>query len=61
MIKQSSLIQNKISHIYGDTGAEYLLLQMADEHDLAGMEREVEAIRRQTAHTFLLIAVRVEN
>ena len=34
---------------------------MANEHDLAGMERETEAIRRQTAHTFLLVAVQVEN
>lgn len=55
------LIRNRICHIYGDTGTEYLLLQMADEHDLTGMEREVEAIRQQTAHTFLLAAVQVEN
>ena len=55
------LIRNRICHIYGDTSAEYLLLQMVDEHDLAGMEQEIEAIRRQTAHTFLLVAVQVEN
>ncbi len=61
MVKQSLLIQNKICHIYGTLDAEYLLLQMADEHDLAGMEREAEAIRRQTAHTFLIAAVQVEN
>ena len=54
-------IQDRICHIYGDASAEYLLLQMADEHDLAGMEREVEAIRRQTAQPFLLAAVQVEN
>ena len=34
---------------------------MVDEHDLAGMEREVEAIHRQTAQPFLLAAVQVEN
>ncbi len=61
MDNQILQIQNKICHIYGDTDAEYLLLQMADEHDLAGMEREVEAIRRQTAQPFLLAAVQVEN
>ena len=55
------LIRNRICHIYGDTGTEYLLLQMVDEHDLAGMEREVEAIRRQTAQPFLLAAVQVED
>ena len=54
-------IKNRICHIYGSTNAEYLLLQMADEHDLAGMAREVEAIQRQTTHTFLLAAIPVEN
>ena len=61
MVKQSLLIQNRICHIYGTPDAEYLMLQMADEHDLAGMEREVEAIHLQTAHTFLLAAVQVEH
>ena len=37
------------------------LLQMADEHDFAGMAREVEAIHRQTAQPFLLAAVQVKN
>lgn len=53
-------IQNRSCRVYGTAGAEYLLLQMVDEHDLAGMEREVEAIRRQTAHPFLLVAIPVE-
>ena len=61
MDNQILQIQNRICHVYGDTGAEYLLLQMADEHDLAGMEQEVEAIRQQTAQQFLLAAVQVEN
>lgn len=54
-------IQNRSCRVYGTADAEYLLLQMVDEHDLAGMEREVEAIRRQTAHPFLLVAIPVEN
>ena len=61
MDNQILQMQNRICHVYGDTNAEYLLLQMADEHDLAGIEREVEAIHRQTAHTFLLAAVQVDN
>ena len=61
MVKQSLLIQNRICHIYGYASTEYLLLQMVDDHDLAGMEREVEAIRQQTAQPFLLAAVQVEN
>ena len=54
-------IQNRSCRVYGTVGAEYLLLQMANEHDLAGMEREAEALRRQTARPFLLVAVPVEN
>ena len=54
-------IQNRTCNVYGTVGAEYLLLQMANEHDLAGMEREAEALRRQIARPFLLVAVPVEN
>ena len=54
-------IQNRTCRIYGTAGAEYLLLQMANEHDLAGMQWEADAIRRQTAQLFLLVAVPVEN
>ena len=52
MDNQLLQIQNRTCRIYGTASAEYLLLQMVDEHHLAGMEREVEAIRRQTAHPF---------
>ena len=31
--------KNRTCRVYGTVGAEYLLLQMADEHDPAGMER----------------------
>ena len=61
MDNQLLQIQNRTCRIYGTASAEYLLLQMANEQDLAGMERETEAIRRQAAHTFLLVAVQVEN
>ena len=54
-------IHNRTCRVYGTVGAEYLLLQMANEHDLAGMEQEVETLRRQTARPFLLVAVPVEN
>ncbi len=52
MDNQLLQIQNRTCHIYGDISAEYLLLQMVDEHDLAGMEREVEVIHRQTTQPF---------
>ena len=54
-------IQNRTCRVYGTVGAEYLLLQMANEHDLAEMEREADALRRQTAQPFLLVAVPMEN
>ena len=44
MDNQLLQIQNRTCRIYGTASAEYLLLQMVDEHDLAGMEREVEVI-----------------
>ena len=61
MDNQLLQIQNRTCRIYGTASAEYLLLQMANEHDLAGMERETEAIHRQTAQPFLLAAVQGEN
>ena len=61
MDNQLLQIQKRSCRVYGTVGAEYLLLQMANEHDLAGMQREVDALRRQTAHPFLLVAVPVEN
>ena len=61
MDNQLLQIQNRTCRIYGTASAEYLLLQMVDEHDLAGMEREVEAIHRQTTQPFLLAAVQVKD
>lgn len=61
MDNQLLQIQNRTCRVYGTVGAEYLLLQMANEHDLAEMEREADALRRQTVHPFLLVAVPVEN
>ena len=61
MDNQLLQVQNRSCRVYGTVGAEYLLLQMANERDLAGMQREAEAIRRQNARPFLLVAVPVEN
>lgn len=61
MNHQPMLIQEKCCRFYGTPGADYLLLQMADDHDLAGMEREAQAIQRQTARPFLLAAVQTDN
>ena len=61
MDNQLLTIQNKTCCLYGDAGAEYLLLQMADEHDLAGMAQEAAAIRQHTNRPFLLAAVQADN
>ena len=57
---QTIQIGNSLCHIYGEANAEYLLLQMTDEHDLQSMYNEVSAIA-QSSHKFLFAAIPVEN
>ena len=45
---------------YGDSASDRILLQPVDDHDLAGIENEVAAIRERT-EDFRLIAVRVND
>ncbi len=45
---------------YGDPASDRVLLQPVDNHDLAGIENEVAAIRERTAD-FRLIAVKVND
>ena len=47
--------------IYGTDCAEYLLLQMMDEHELQRMDNEVAAIAQGAAHPFLFAAIPVES
>ena len=47
--------------IYGTDCAEYLLLQMADEHELQSMDSEVEAIAQSSERPFLFAAVPVKS
>ena len=47
--------------IYGTDCAEYLLLQMTDEHELQHMDNEISAIAQGSAHSFLFAAVPVKN
>jgi len=53
-------IGNRLCHIYGEANAEYLLLQMADEHELQSMDNEVSTIT-QSAPQFLFVSIPVEN
>lgn len=48
-------------YTYGNPEANTVLIQMVDDHDLAGIENEVEAIRNQTDTDFYLIAIKVQN
>ena len=41
---------------YGDANAAHVLFQPVEEYDLAGMENEVDAIKRMTGKPFRLIA-----
>lgn len=47
--------------VYGNQDAPLVLIQMVDDHDLAGMESEVAEIKRLTDAEFCLIAIRVKN
>ncbi len=47
--------------IYGTDCAEYLLLQMTDEHELQHMDNEISAIAQSSAHSFLFAAVPVKS
>ena len=54
-------IGDRPCRIYGADCAEYLLLQMTDEHELQRMDNEVVAIAQGAAHPFLFAAVPVES
>ena len=58
MTAQIMQIENRLCRIYGETPAEYLLLQMTGEHELQSMDSEVAAIA-QSAHHFLFAAIPV--
>lgn len=60
MTTQTIQIGNKLCRIYGEVNAEYLLLQMTDEHELQNMDSEV-AIIAQSNHKFLFAAIPVSN
>ena len=61
MTAQTMQIGNKPCRIYGADCAEYLLLQMTDEHELQRMDNEVAAIAQGVAHPFLFTAIPVES
>ena len=46
---------------YGCRGAEYLLIQPVDEHDLQEMDTEISAIQERTDAPFLLVPVPVAS
>ena len=46
---------------YGNPDASKVLLQMVDDHDLEGMESEINEIRRLTDIDFCLSAIQVRN
>lgn len=46
---------------YGDAGASVVLIQLVDDHDMAGIGNEVDEIRRLTGMEFRLIAVKVDR
>ena len=60
MTAQTMQIGNRPCRIYGEAHAEYLLLQMAGEHELQSMDHEVAMIA-QSSRNFLFAAIPVES
>ena len=60
MTAQTIFIEGRPCYVYGEANAEYLLFQMADEHELQNMDSEVAAIS-QSKHRFLFAAIPVMN
>ena len=60
MTAQTMLIGNRSCRIYGESHAEYLLLQMTGEHEQQSMDNEVDAIA-QSSRKYLFAAVPVLN
>ena len=46
---------------YGNPNASTVLIQMVDDHDLAGIESEAAEIKRQTDADFYLVTIKVQN
>ena len=46
---------------FGDAGADTVLIQPVDDHDLSGIENEVSLIAANCGKSFRLIAIKVEN
>ena len=61
MVAKQVQIGDRTCHIYGTDCAEFLLLQMTDEHELQNMDNEVAAIAQGAAHPLLFAAVPVES
>ena len=60
MTAQTICIDGRLCYVYGKSDAEYLVLQMTDEHELQSMDSEVSAIA-QSRHKFLFAAIPVTN
>lgn len=58
MNAQAICIEGRSCYVYGEQNAEYLLLQMADEHELQSMDSEV-AVIAQSKCRFLFAAIPV--
>ena len=49
------------AYTFGNPGADTVLIQPVDDHDLEGIENEVEIITRSSNRSFYLLAVKIED
>ena len=58
---QTVQIQGRDCHVHGSAGAQFLLLQLVDDHDMQGMAAELAALSAASRSTFLLAAIPVDE
>ena len=61
MIKKEYTLSDRTCFLYQDEAAKHLLIQPIDEHDLEGLDQEVEAIKELSDKSFSLVAFMIKD
>ena len=61
MTKKEYTLSDRTCFLYQDEAAKHLLIQPIDEHDLEGLDQEVEAIKELSDKPFSLVAFMIKD
>ena len=61
MTKKEYTLSDRTCFLYQDEAAKHLLIQPIDEHDLEGLDQEVETIKELSDKSFSLVAVMIKD